>query len=230
MTSPARHYAVGATVFARDGQLGILEAVLPGEGPTEPGALLVQPAGEARRLIVPLALVDTAASTPSAIRLAGERADLLALAQQTEAARDRVVVPVHEERLVPATRDVELGTVRIHKRVEPVPVETAVELASDEVTVERVPVHRPVTTAPDPYYDGETLVVPLVEEVLVTERRLEVREEVRITRRRVTEQVPVRETLRREVVEVEGQGNITAAPPRPRKPRRPRKRQDQDHG
>ena len=116
---------------------------------------------------------------------------------------ERLTIQRHEETLEPVVREVERGSVRIHKRVENVPSELTVEAAHDEVVVERVPVDRQVDAAPEPWQDGETLVIPVVEEVLVVEKRLVVREEVRITRRRVTAAVPVTETVRREVIEVE---------------------------
>jgi len=102
-------------------------------------------------------------------------------------ATDRLVVPLHEEELSAITRDVRLGDVLIHKRVETVPVETTIDLAHDEVSIERVPVNRPVDAVPEARYEGDALVVPIVAEELVTTKRLVVREDLRITRRRVTE-------------------------------------------
>ena len=116
---------------------------------------------------------------------------------------ERLLIERHEEVLEPVVREVERGTLRIHKRVEAVPSEVMVEATHDEVVVERVPVDRQVDAAPAPWQDGDTLVIPVVEEILVVEKRLVVREEVRITRRKVTESVPVQETVRREVVEIE---------------------------
>jgi uncharacterized protein (TIGR02271 family) len=116
---------------------------------------------------------------------------------------ERLTVPLHEEVLEPQVRPVETGRVRIHKRVETRPVELTVEAARDEVTIERVPVDRPVDAMPEPRQEGDTLVIPVVEEVVVTETRLVVREEVRITRRRVTDQIPIQTTVRREVLDID---------------------------
>jgi len=123
--------------------------------------------------------------------------------QADDDASERLVVPVHEETIEPHVRQIDAGAVRVHKRVETVPVETTVDASRDQVTVERVRVDRPVERAPEPWQDGDTLVIPVVEEVVVTEKRLVLREEVRITRQRVTEQIPIRDTVRREVVELE---------------------------
>jgi stress response protein YsnF len=52
------------------------------------------------------------------------------------------------------------------------------------VDVERRPRDEAVGERREPWLDGEVLVVPVYEEVLVTERRLVLREEIRLVRRR----------------------------------------------
>jgi len=116
---------------------------------------------------------------------------------------ERLTIALHEETLEPRLRDVETGRIRIHKRIEDVPTELLVDAARDEVTIERVAVDRPVEHAPEPRQEGDTFVIPVVEEVIVTETRLVLREEIRITRHRVTDQLPVRTTLRKERVEID---------------------------
>jgi len=116
---------------------------------------------------------------------------------------ERIAIPVHEETLEARVHAVESGRIRVRKHAETEPVELSVDAARDDVTIERVPVDRPVETAPQPWQDGDTLVIPVVEEVIVTETRLVVREEIRITRRRVTDQIPVHAELRKERVEIE---------------------------
>jgi uncharacterized protein (TIGR02271 family) len=117
---------------------------------------------------------------------------------------DHITLQLHEEVLEPVRREVERGVVRIHKRVETVPSTINVEATHEEVAIERVPVDRQVETAPEPWQDGDTTVIPIIEEILVVEKRLVVKEEVRITRRRVTEKVPITDMVRREVVEIDG--------------------------
>ncbi len=114
-----------------------------------------------------------------------------------------LIVPVHEEVLEATKRETDLGRVMVRKRVEDVPVEQTIEVEREHVSVERVAIDQPVESAPTPRQEGDTLVVPVVEEVLVTEKRLMLKEEVRVTRLRETEQVSIRDTVRREVVEVE---------------------------
>lgn len=115
---------------------------------------------------------------------------------------DPIVVPVVEERLQVDKQAVRKGTVRVDKRVRTEPVRVSEDLREEVIEVERVPIDRFVDHPPSPYQDGDTWVMPVVEEVLVVERRLKLREEVRITRR-VTTRNEIQEVERRiEEVEV----------------------------
>jgi uncharacterized protein (TIGR02271 family) len=96
-----------------------------------------------------------------------------------------VTVPVVEERLAVGTRTVDTGRgVRIHKTVSEHPVAIDEALLRDEIEVRHVPVDRIVAAgdAPATRYEGDTLIVPILEEVLVVERRLRIKEELHITR------------------------------------------------
>jgi len=115
-------------------------------------------------------------------------------------------IPVVEEQLIVGTRIVETGRgVRIHKTVSEQPVTIDERLARDEVAIEHVPVDRIVALeeAPVTRYEGDTLVVPVVEEVLVVERRLRIKEELRITRIRHEERYQDTVSLKAEQVEIE---------------------------
>lgn len=197
---------VGATVIATDGEVGTVEDIGT-EASVGAARFFVVRTADGDRLEVPFALV-AAGSSAREVRLTVARAELAAgmsgaRSGTIDAVGDRLVVPVREEVLVPTTRPIELGEVRIHKRVESVPYETLVDVTRDDIDVQRVAVNQAIDAVPGPRQEGETLVIPVVEEVLVTEKRLMLREEIRVTRRQVTEQVPVSETLRREVVEIE---------------------------
>ena len=96
-----------------------------------------------------------------------------------------VRIPVVEEQLEVGTRVVDTGRgVRIHKTVSENLVTVDERLAHDEVEVRHVPVDRIVTLedAPATRHEGDTLVVPVLEEVLVVERRVRIKEELHITR------------------------------------------------
>jgi uncharacterized protein (TIGR02271 family) len=114
-----------------------------------------------------------------------------------------LVLPVMEETLAVDTRRVETGRIRIHKTVHEREELVDPPLLREEVVIERVPVNR-VVEGPIPVrYEGDTMIVSLLEEVLVVETRLLVTEELRITTRRTETHRPVPVTLRREDVTIE---------------------------
>jgi uncharacterized protein (TIGR02271 family) len=114
-----------------------------------------------------------------------------------------IVLPVTQEALEVHTTPVETGHIRIRKVVHEREETVDPPLLQDEVVIERIPVNR-VIEGPIPVrYEEDTLVIPLLEEVLVVEKRLLLKEEVRITTRRVETHTPQRVTLRREEAVVE---------------------------
>ena len=108
------------------------------------------------------------------------------------------IIPLLEERLIVERREVETGRVRVHLTTTTEDAAVREVLREECVEVERVPVGREVATAPAvrEEEDGAVLVVPVLEEVLVVERRLVLKEELRIRRvstSRTSEQtVPLR--------------------------------------
>ena len=113
------------------------------------------------------------------------------------------VIPVMEEELRVGKRVVETGRVRVTKTVQEHEEVVDEPLMREEYDVERVRVDAFVDGPVGPRQEGETLVVPVLEEVLVVEKRLVVREELRITRRRTEERKPQHVKLLSEEVEVE---------------------------
>ena len=107
-------------------------------------------------------------------------------------------VPVTEERLRVEKRDVASGRVRVETRTETVEELVTVSLDSDLVEVQRVPVGRTVTAPPPIRTEDGVTIDPVLEEVLVVEKRLVLKEEVHLVRRvrSETHEVPV--TLRKQ--------------------------------
>jgi uncharacterized protein (TIGR02271 family) len=113
-----------------------------------------------------------------------------------------LVVPVIDETLTVHTRQRETGLVQIrktiHERIETVdPL-----LYAEEVEVERVAVNRFVDAPMPVRHEEDTTIIPLLEEVLVVEKRLLLREEVRITKARREVHNPQTVKLREERVEI----------------------------
>ena len=136
---------------------------------------------------------------------------------QQQPAQSPLTVPVIEEKLEIGTRTVDSGRgVRIHKTVAEHPATIDERLLKDEVEVARVPVGRMVGPGEEPaaHYEGDTLVVPVLEEVLVVERRVRIKEELRITRRQRAEHCHDTVVLRSEHVSIERFDDTERTPPR----------------
>lgn len=128
----------------------------------------------------------------------GELNDVLTRSGATSA-----VIPVVAEELQVGRRSVETGRVRVTKLVKEHQEVVDEPVLTEEVVVERVPVNRVVEAAPQPRQEGETLVFPVLEEVLVVERRLMLKEEVRVTKRVTETRDAQTVTLRAEDVKIE---------------------------
>src|SRR5262249_56924020 len=92
----------------------------------------------------------------------------------------------------------------VDRRVETDAQTVETPLAHEEVVVERVSIDRPVEgAAPEPREENGVLVIPVLEEIAVVEKRLVLREEVRVSRRRTTTTASQVVTLRHDVADVE---------------------------
>lgn len=98
------------------------------------------------------------------------------------------------------------GRTRLTTRTGTLTEDVAATLQSHGVHVTRVPVRRDLDPA-EPVLgvreEGETTILPVLEEVLVVETRLRLFEEVQVRRTADTEEVTVPVELRRQVAEVE---------------------------
>lgn len=112
-------------------------------------------------------------------------------------------VPLKEERLEATAVPTQLGSVLIHKSVEEHPVTEDVELQQDDISVDRVDADEMVDAREEPWYEGDTLVIPVYEERIVTETRLVLRQLIRVNRTQRTETVTVEGNVRREVIDFE---------------------------
>ena len=113
------------------------------------------------------------------------------------------VVPVIEETAVVYKERVVTDRVRLHKRVQTTQELLDIPVQTESLEVERVAVGRWIEAPAGIRQEGDTTIYPVVEEVLVVEKRLRLVEEVRVTRRRDTRQVREEVSLRREEVFVE---------------------------
>ncbi len=129
---------------------------------------------------------------------------------------DELRVRRSEEEIRVQTREHEVGAVRLRKRVRTERERVVVPKKRVEVTVERVPVEgetvSTTTGGYEPQIGEEEIVVPIVEEEVVVEKRPVVKEEIRISKRVVEETEVVEEDVRREEVELDDQTGHRPAP------------------
>jgi len=113
------------------------------------------------------------------------------------------VIPLIEETATVDTRQVITGRVRVQTITDTIEELAHAEVLQETVEVTRVPINKVVETAPEIRTDGDVTIVPVLEEVLVVEKRLLLKEEVHIRRRIATEAVEVQVTLRKQRAIVE---------------------------
>jgi stress response protein YsnF len=122
------------------------------------------------------------------------------------------VIPLSEEVVRVDQQERVTGKVRVRTVTDIVEEVAGATLQEDTVEVTRVPVDRVVDAAPEIRTDGDVTIVPVLEEVLVVEKRLVLKEELHIRRRTTAEQVEVPVTVQRQraVVEhIDADGNVT---------------------
>ena len=187
---------VGAHVIDAAGRRA--QVVSINQTTTEPNAIIRIDHGA--ELVLPVSLLtlqqDGACRLPFAFDALSDHAD----------GNQEMVIPVLQEALQVGKRVVDTGSgVRIRKTVAEREQIVDQPLLRDELVIEHVPIGQIVAAAqlPTTRYDGDTLIVPILEEVLVVEKQIRLKEEIRITRHRHQVHAPQTVMLKAEEVSVE---------------------------
>ncbi len=98
-----------------------------------------------------------------------------------------LVVPLHTEDLVVSRRHTTGGTARVGIVTRERDQQIDEELTHQRVEIERVPSGRVIDVVPPVRQEGDTTIMSVVEEIVVVERRLILKEEIHIRRLRTTE-------------------------------------------
>ena len=146
--------------------------------------------------------VYTVAQEDASMRTSPKQTSLQQEASSRTAPED-TVVPIVQEELHIGKQKVETGRVRLTKTVQEREVMVSEPSMQEDIQIERVPVNRWLTEPASVRYEGDIMIIPVMEEVPVVEKRLRLKEELRVTKRQITTQrtEPVR--LRTEEVQVE---------------------------
>ena len=91
------------------------------------------------------------------------------------------------EELAVVKEKLETGRVRVSTRTHEREAVVDEDLARERVEIETIPMNLRIDAVPDVRQEGDTTIIPVVEERLVLERRLMLKEEVHIRRLRSTE-------------------------------------------
>src|ERR1700733_4135936 len=112
------------------------------------------------------------------------------------------IIPLHVEDVSVERRKVERN-VRVHVHTVSHGHLVDEALARETIEIERVAIGQPVDAAPPVREEGDVTVISIVEEILVVERRLILKEEIRLRRSRATEQHREMVTLREQQAVIE---------------------------
>lgn len=127
----------------------------------------------------------------------------------------RASIPLVQENLTVTKQTVETGRVRIRTVIDEKLVRVSEHLERDDVTIERVAVDQEVTEVPQVREENGVLIVPVLEEVVVVQKRLVLKEELHVHRNRRSEPVDEAVKLRSMRAEAERVG-----PQNPQDPQR----------
>jgi stress response protein YsnF len=100
---------------------------------------------------------------------------------------DEIVVPLRAEELVISRRRREGEAVRVATLTREREQQIDEELRHDRVEITRVPIGRRVESAPSVREEGDVTIMPVLEEIIVVERQLILKEEIHIRQLRTTE-------------------------------------------
>ena len=117
-------------------------------------------------------------------------------------ASEELVVPLAEEKTRVEKR-ITSGRVRIRTVVDEIEENANATLKGESVEIIRVPVDRQVNEIPEIRTENGVTIVPIVEEVLLVETRLVLKEELHIHRHATTQAVEVPVTLQKQRAIVE---------------------------
>lgn len=116
---------------------------------------------------------------------------------------ETVTIPLVEEELAVEKMVVPDGRVEVRTRTEVEKENLDVDLVQQDVEIERIPLNQVVDTAPPVRTEGETTIIPVLEERLVVTKQLILVEEIRMTRKSSVHTHSVSAELRMQRVSVE---------------------------
>lgn len=121
----------------------------------------------------------------------------------TGAMKDKRTIPVLEEQLKVDRRKVEIGRTRVNIKVRNIEETIEEPLVKEGVEIKHVAIDRFIEQPVETRTEGELTIIPVMEEVLIVEKKVLLKEELHV--RRITERVThlQKEVVRKEEAVVE---------------------------
>lgn len=116
--------------------------------------------------------------------------------------QDERVIPVIEEQAHVEKQEVETGKVYIRKQIQEEEATVEVPLRHDRVSVERVAINQYVSDHPKVRYEGDKIIIPVVQEEVVVEKKILLVEEMHIDRQYYQENFSETISLKKEIIQV----------------------------
>ncbi|TDH21435.1 DUF2382 domain-containing protein [Segetibacter sp. 3557_3] len=125
------------------------------------------------------------------------------LSRQHPDEEKRVTIPIIEEHLQVEKKVVETGKVNISKTVHEETDQYNIPLTEQHVSVERIAKNEYLDVMPEAVrYEGDVMIIPVLKEVAVIEKKILLVEELRVTRVQSQRNETHEVTLRKEEIEV----------------------------
>lgn len=112
-------------------------------------------------------------------------------------------IPIIQEQVKVGKKTVQTGKMRIKKKVSEHEELVNTTLQQDEIDVERVPVNKVLDTPPPVRYEGDTMIIPVLKEVAVIQKKFMLVEEIHVKKRKVQTEAHQIVVLRKEEIDIE---------------------------
>jgi uncharacterized protein (TIGR02271 family) len=116
---------------------------------------------------------------------------------------DETRVPIIQERARIDKQVVDKSVVRIKTSFNEHTEHLSQELTSEDVVIERVPIDREIDSMPEIRQEADVLIIPVIEQRLVIEKRWVLKEELYVRKKKRTDTVEIPVTLRSSEISVE---------------------------
>ncbi len=123
--------------------------------------------------------------------------------EESDRSDSKITIPVLEEQLKISKEVIETAHVLLSKTVNENVESFEIPLKEDQIIVNRVPKNELVDTMPAASrYEGDVMIIPVLKEVAVIEKRIMLVEEIHVSKKQIERTETTEVTLRKEEVKV----------------------------